>query len=130
MKALITYRLYKPDGNAVYKDGKYATGTVEADWPLRFGYNSFNDPRQELSTGINVEDIVSIDIAEDKTKDVTVIQNYNGGQFHFFTVPFAISKDEAFELQKQLGFDPAAYGFYGFDPTISQTIWKCRGSSD
>lgn len=63
-------------------------------------------------------------------KDVTVIERYNGGRFHFFSVPFAISSDQARKLQGRLGYHPAGYGFYGFDATISQTVWKCQDSCD
>lgn len=78
-----------------------------------------------------MEKIGFIDIDNKATiKDVTIIHNYGGGRMHFFTVPFAISKEKALELQAQLGYHPAGYGFYGFDPTISQTVWKCGDSCD
>lgn len=63
-------------------------------------------------------------------KDLTVITKYNGSRFHFFCVPFAITKEKAIELQTEAGYPPAGYGFYGFDPTISQTVWKCLDSCD
>jgi hypothetical protein len=63
-------------------------------------------------------------------KDVQVITNYNGSRMHLFSVPGSISKERAMELQAEAGYPACAYGFYGYDPTISQTIWKCANSSD
>ena len=62
--------------------------------------------------------------------DVSFIPNYNGNNFHFFLVQGAISEEKAIELQIKLGYHPSGYGFFGFDPTISQTVWKCYNNCD
>lgn len=63
-------------------------------------------------------------------KDVTVIFRHGGGHMHFFVVPYLIDEDTALMLQMEMGYHPSGYGFYAFDPTISQTTWKCRDSCD
>jgi hypothetical protein len=62
--------------------------------------------------------------------DVQISWNHGGGRMHLFSVSGSISKEEACELQMQLGYHPAGYGFYAFDPTITLTTWKCSDSCD
>ena len=62
--------------------------------------------------------------------DVKMSYKHGGGRMHLFSVPGPISKEEACELQMQLGYHPAGYGFYAFDSTITMTTWKCGDSCD
>lgn len=57
---------YKVDisGNTVYVDRKPTTTTTIVEFPLRFGYGSYNEPRKILNSGINSDDIISINIIE------------------------------------------------------------------
>ena len=57
---------YKVDsrGNTVYVDRKPVTTTTVVEFPLRFGYGSYNEPRKLLNNRINSDDIISINIIE------------------------------------------------------------------
>lgn len=60
--------------------------------------------------------------------DVTLKKHQ--GNWHEFSVPFDISRDKAAELQGNLGYHPAGYGLYDFNPTPKLTTWKCSNSCD
>lgn len=59
MKVEITH--YKKDGiNTVYENGKPAKLKTIIELPLKFGYDSYNQPMRILGSNINVEDIIEI----------------------------------------------------------------------
>lgn len=62
--------------------------------------------------------------------DVQTYWNVDKSRMHKFFVPFAITEEEACELQMQLGYHPAGYGFYRFETAENATTWLCGNSSD
>ncbi len=64
------------------------------------------------------------------TDDVTISKRHNNGRMHKFSVPYGITRARAIELQTELGYHPAGYGFYNFDATMSMTTWCCADSCD
>jgi hypothetical protein len=60
MKVIITH--YLKDGkNTMYDENrKPVKGESVVDFPLRFGYGSYNEPRKLLDKDINVDDIIEI----------------------------------------------------------------------
>lgn len=61
---------------------------------------------------------------------VSVLWNHNNGSMNKFSVPKSITEKEAVDLQMELGYHPSGYGFYSFDPTLSETTWKCADNCD
>lgn len=62
--AEITHYKVDSTGKTVYVDRKPVTTTTIVEFPLRFGYGSYNEPRKLLNNGINSDDIISINIIE------------------------------------------------------------------
>lgn len=62
-------------------------------------------------------------------KDVKVIQHYNRSK-HKFEIDAEISKETAMNLQTELGYHPAGYGFTNFVATPNKTIWFCWNNCD
>ena len=52
------------------------------------------------------------------------------GRSFKFEVAAKITEDQACELQGNLCYHPAGYGFYGFESTPTKTTWFCSDSSD
>lgn len=47
-----------------------------------------------------------------------------------FEVDRAITQEEAYEIQKEAGYNPAGYGFESFIVTEKKTTWLCWTSCD
>lgn len=72
-----------------------------------------------------------IDLDNKTTKEeVTLSKFHNNGRMHQFHVSHQISEEHAIELQKQLSYHPAGYGFYSFEATPQGTTWACGDSCD
>lgn len=62
--AEITHYAVDNRGNTIYNDRKPVTTITIVDFPLRFGYGSYNEPRKLLNSGINSDDIISINLIQ------------------------------------------------------------------
>jgi hypothetical protein len=87
------------------------------DWKL------FEDPSNKDLTAVTNALMIASDI-------ITMDKFHNGSRMHKFSIPFGIKKNDAIELQKQMGYHPAGYGFYSFDATMTETTWLCADSCD
>jgi hypothetical protein len=63
----------------------------------------------------------------EELKDLTLVEIE--GNWITFYLPFEITKDEAFEIQAELSYHPAGYGFYDFNVN-EETSWRCSRSCD
>jgi hypothetical protein len=61
------------------------------------------------------------------TKDVLMTRQHN---FIHFSTPYGITREQASELQGQLGYHPGGYGLYSFRTTPELTTWECASSCD
>jgi hypothetical protein len=78
-----------------------------------------------------VKIIGKIDLNNTTTiKDVVLETRVKGMRMHRFTVPWMISEDQARELQADLSYHPAGYGFYRFESSPKETVWYCGDSCD
>ena len=48
----------------------------------------------------------------------------------YFNYVGEISEDEAMEFQREAGFHPHGYGFYGFNCTNGISKWDCSNSCE
>lgn len=67
MKAIITHFKLDSKGEVLYSEGegnhskKPLTTTTITDFPLRFGYGSYNEPRKLLNIGLDESMILNIE---------------------------------------------------------------------
>ena len=77
-----------------------------------------------------VEVLGFIDLDNKTTvENVTLFKNHSG-RMHKFCVPWQITEKQALELQAELSYHPAGYGFYSFEATPVGTTWACGNSCD
>lgn len=63
MKAIITHYVKLANGDFKYENDKPAFATTEVDFPIKFGYGSYNEPRKVLGPYcIDVDSVISINI--------------------------------------------------------------------
>lgn len=72
-----------------------------------------------------------LDINKTATKaDVTKTREEGRFGSHVFSVPFMITRDQASDLQSELGYNACGYGLFDFEATPTKTTWKCSHSCD
>jgi len=62
--------------------------------------------------------------------DLKLVTKERKSRMFEFTYPGPLTEQEACEIQMQLGYHPAGYGFYGFKSTPLLTQWSCGDSCD
>jgi len=80
---------------------------------------------------MSVKIIGKIDLDNQTTKEDIIIarEYYRGGNIRF-TAPCWISRELAMQLQMELSYHPAGYGFYGYKATPTGTTWYCWNCCD
>jgi hypothetical protein len=63
-----------------------------------------------------------------QSPEKVTITKFDG--FVKFSVQTKITEAEAINLQKDLVYHPAGYGFYGFKPSENFTEWYCSDTCD
>jgi len=69
-----------------------------------------------------------MNITIEELKDITLVEKE--GNWITFYLPFKITKNEASEIQAELSYHPAGYGFYDFNASDEGTTWQCSRSCD
>jgi len=65
-----------------------------------------------------------------KNADLDKVTTVRKGSMIEFYIPKMITEQEACELQADLSYHPAGYGFYAFKSCATETTWKCGASCD
>lgn len=66
-------------------------------------------------------------ITKEQVANVKLIQNIDNRN-HKFTIPEKITQEQAVELQKELGYHPAGYGFHGYN--VIETTIERKGNKE
>jgi len=66
----------------------------------------------------------------DKSTTIKDVKVERKGRLIYFSVPHQISSSQALDLQADLGYIAAGYGFYGFKDSVKETTWFCGDSCD
>lgn len=67
MKASIVCFKKNSSGDTKYDENRIPiTTTVITSFPINFGYGSYNEPKKIINLDVNIEDIISIDIIDEK----------------------------------------------------------------
>lgn len=66
-------------------------------------------------------------LIEQLVKDTTRVKD---GRMFRFSIPYQISSTLALEIQAEMGYIAAGYGFYGFENGIEETTWSCGDCCD
>lgn len=63
MKAIVNHYVKNHIGDIEYEGGKPRISSTEVEFPIKFGYGSYNEPRKILGPySIDVDNIISIDV--------------------------------------------------------------------